>query len=75
MKSTNHSQSTVFVDSKFTFIEKLLIRKRQKEDQADDKNVNLEVNIKSLPPQSVQSIPSASEIPKEFVNLLEIRDF
>jgi hypothetical protein len=75
MKSTNHSQSTVFVDPKFTFIEKLLIRKRQKEDQADDKNVNLEVNIKSLPPQSVQSISSASEIPKKFVDLLELEIF
>ncbi|CAG8697224.1 10902_t:CDS:2, partial [Gigaspora rosea] len=71
LKSTNPSQSSIFVDPKFTFFAKLLEKKRQREDQH---NINSEMD-KILPPQSVQPIPSFSEIPIEFLNLLELEIF
>ncbi|CAG8646330.1 11225_t:CDS:1, partial [Gigaspora rosea] len=73
LKSTNHSQSSIFMSPKFTFFEKLLEKKQQREDQL---YINTKpVMDKILPPQSVQSIPSYSEVPTEFLNLLELEIF
>ncbi|CAG8777512.1 20058_t:CDS:2, partial [Gigaspora margarita] len=57
LKSTNPLQSSIFVDPKFIFFEKLLEKKHQKEDQY---NINSEID-KILSPQTVQTIPSFFE--------------
>ncbi|CAG8853134.1 35569_t:CDS:2, partial [Gigaspora margarita] len=71
LKSINPSQSSIFVDPKFIFFEKLLEKKHQREDQF---NINSEMD-KILPSQTVQMILSFSEVPIEFLNLLELEIF
>ncbi|CAG8609428.1 10715_t:CDS:2 [Acaulospora morrowiae] len=87
LKPSNLQQSSVYTDPLFTFQEKFLEKRWQRlvvRELLNEKLLpqnsklyegNFNGNKKSLPPQSIQPIPTSSEIPTNFMELLESEVF